>query len=54
MSKISTPSITQPSASSPAKPRKLQLPNTATLARVRQFARAYTVPVAGFAGIVLN
>lgn len=29
-------------------------PRTATLARIRQFARAYSAPVAGFAGVVLN
>lgn len=35
-------------------PAKRNVPRAATIARLRQFARAYSAPVPGFAGVVLN
>ncbi len=54
MSKISTPSVSASSHTPTSMPAKRNAPRAATLARLRQFARAYTVPVDGFAGVVLN
>lgn len=56
MSKTSTPGVRahiQPSTSLPMSSNH-RSPRPDTLARLRQFARAYSAPVAGFPGVVLN
>ncbi|MDE6269790.1 MAG: hypothetical protein K2M12_02910 [Muribaculaceae bacterium] len=55
MGKNSTPGVSAPSTNqASASRRRNHIPTEATLARLRQFARAYSAPVAGFPGLVLN
>ncbi|MDE6497333.1 MAG: hypothetical protein K2L21_01595 [Muribaculaceae bacterium] len=56
MSKTSTPGVSAHLKSSTSLPMSSshRSPRPDTLARLRQFARAYTAPVAGFPGVVLN
>lgn len=55
MSKNSTPGVSAPSTdSAPKHCKDTSTPAEATLARLRQFARAYMAPIQGFPGVVLN
>ncbi|MDE6540560.1 MAG: hypothetical protein K2L74_00955 [Muribaculaceae bacterium] len=54
MSKTSTPRAVAHHTTRSSKPSGHQQPRPDTLAFVRQFARAYAAPVAGFAGVILN